>query len=304
MLDRFYNGTPVRQMWLIVAAVSVIALALGAAWVMFFRPTYQTLLSDLRPADASAIVAELDRKKVPYRLADGGATILVPSELVDGARLDVMGGDEPSRGTVGFELFNKSDMGLTDFAQKINYQRALQGELARTIMTFAGVDSVRVHLSLGEEHVFREDQVAPKASVTVHMKRNAALTQAIAQGIRRMVAAAVPRMDVADVVVLDEYGQAVTSAASIVEAPPVVAPVHPAMRRDPFPVLPPVEDERTLAPAWLLIGGPILFAVLAGMMLVRRLRGPRRLSRQQQQDFATRLRVALNEGGTNAASRL
>ena len=148
-----------------------------------------------------------------------------------------------------------------------------------------------------------EDQVLPKASVTVRMKKNAALTQTVAQGIRRMVAAAVPKLDAADVVVLDEYGQAVTSATPMAEAPVVEASARPFIRRDPLPVLAPMEDERASVPAWLLIGGPVLFVLLAGMLLIRQLRAPRRLSLQRQQDFVARLRATLNEGGKNVASR-
>src|SRR5262249_15568170 len=133
----------------------------------------------------------------------------------DATRLDVMTEDLPLKGTVGFELFNKSDMGLTDFAQKINYQRALQGELERTIMTLDGVDSARVHLSLGEDRIFRDDRVPPKASVTIRMAKGRALSESQAQGVRRLVAAAVPNLDGANVVILDEEGRVVSAAPPV-----------------------------------------------------------------------------------------
>jgi len=105
-------------------------------------------------------------------------------------------------------------MGLTDFAQKINYQRALQGELARTIMALEGVDAARVHLSLGEDRLFREDRVAPKASVTVRMRPGAKLSDNATLGIQRLIAAAVPKLDLADVVVLDDHGQIISAASA------------------------------------------------------------------------------------------
>jgi flagellar M-ring protein FliF len=155
----------------------------------------------------------MDRKKIPYRLADGGTTILVPSGMVDGTRLDLMGGNMSLKSNVGFELFNKADLGLTDFAQKINYQRALQGELERTIMTLDGVDTARVHLSLGEDRLFRDDQVAPKASVTIRMTKGRHLSEGTSLGVRRLVAAAVPKLDASDVVILDEEGRTVDFAS-------------------------------------------------------------------------------------------
>ncbi len=222
MIDWFRTATPARQLQLSVAAACLFAVFIAVVWFAFLRTTYLPLFSGLRATDAASIVSVLERKKVPYRLADGGATILVPEEMVDATRLGVMGEDVPLKGTVGFELFNKTDMGITDFAQKINYQRALQGELERTIMTLDGVDTARVHLSLGEDRLFRDDRVPPKASVTIRMAKNASLSQEAAQGVKRLVAAAVPNLDVANVVILDAEGDVVSglTAAPVTASPP------------------------------------------------------------------------------------
>jgi flagellar M-ring protein FliF len=219
MFDRFKTATSQQQILLAVGAAGLVSILLFLAWFYFLRTTYETLFTNMRMSDASAVVAEMDRKKIPYRLSNGGTTILVPSEKVDGARLDMMGGNIPLKSTVGFELFNKADLGLTDFAQKINYQRALQGELERTIMTLDGIESARVHLSLGEDRLFRDDQVAPKASVTVRMTNGRRLSEGAAQGVRRLVAAAVPKMDASDVVILDEEGQTVSVAPQMSSRP-------------------------------------------------------------------------------------
>lgn len=209
MLDRLRQLSPVRQLLAACLAFMVLACLLWLAWTAL-RPSYRPLFTDLKPADAAAIVGELQRKKAPYKLADGGTTILVPDDQVDATRLGLMDGAVALKGTVGFELFNKSDLGLTDFAQRINYQRALQGELERTIMTLDGVETARVHLSLGEDRVFRQDRVPPKASVTLHLQTGAAISAAMAAGIQRLVAAAIPNLQAGDVVILDEHGQTIS----------------------------------------------------------------------------------------------
>ena len=139
-----------------VTALLIVGLLVGG-WLLT-RPKYEVLFRDLRPADAATIVDQLEKNKTPYRLDDGGATILAPAARIDETRLAIMGADLPLKGTVGFELFNKSDMGLTEFAQRINYQRALQGELSRTLMTIDAVDTARVHLTLPEPSIFRADR--------------------------------------------------------------------------------------------------------------------------------------------------
>ncbi|HEX8232315.1 MAG TPA: flagellar basal-body MS-ring/collar protein FliF [Caulobacteraceae bacterium] len=188
----------------------VLVIAIGAVYLMVFRKPYEVLFSRLRPADAATIVAELDKKKVRYHLADGGATILVPHNSVDSTRLNVLSQDLPLKGAVGFELFNKSDMGLTEFAQRINYQRALQGELARTLMTVDSVDSARVHLSIAEPTIFRDDRRPSKASVTLTARPGRVITLATVLGVQRLVAASVSELSAADVVVLDEQGRVVS----------------------------------------------------------------------------------------------
>jgi len=225
MFDRFRAFTSRQQIVLVASAVGLSAAIIGLVWFFALRTVYRPLFTDVRPTDAATIVADLQRKKIDYRLANGGSTILVPEDLVDGTRLSVMSEDLPLRGTVGFELFNKSDLGLTDFAQKINYQRALQGELERTIMTLDGIDSARVHLSLGEDRIFRDDRVPPKASVTVRMRTHLQLRGESARGIQRLVAAAVPNLEVSDVVILDEKGDVIGAPAHIDPAKGEGAPI-------------------------------------------------------------------------------
>ncbi|CUI02867.1 flagellar basal-body MS-ring/collar protein FliF [Massilia antarctica] len=194
---------------LVVGVTLIAGLAVGIA-VWAYRPDYQVLFADVAAPDASAMTAELDRLKVPYQLADGGNTILVPREMVYKTRLKVMGKDLPLHGAVGFEVFNNADFGMTEFVQKVNYQRAIQGELTRTILSIEGIASARVHLALPEQGLFKKTTAKPKASITIVTKPNHVLAAEQVSGIQRLVAASVPDIQAADVTVLDQHGVALT----------------------------------------------------------------------------------------------
>ncbi|HEX7753422.1 MAG TPA: flagellar basal-body MS-ring/collar protein FliF [Novosphingobium sp.] len=202
-----------RQLALAGGGAIGLAVVLFAGWYMVLRTPMVPAFVDLKPADAALIVGEMERTKTPYSLADNGAAILVPRDRVDAARVAILGGDLPLKGTVGFELFSKSDMGLTEFAQKINYQRALQGELARTLMSMSGVDSARVHITLPEAGIFQDDHRPAKASVTVVPKTGGGIEGPAVIGIQRLVASAVEDLDAANVVVLDGAGRQLSAAA-------------------------------------------------------------------------------------------
>ena len=198
-------------------AGGLIALLVAIYW-FFLRTAFEPLLTGVAQADAVDIVKVLEDRKIAYRLEDGGRTILVQAGQADQARLELAGSELPMRGQVEFELFNQSDMGLTEFAQKINYQRALQGELARTLLLLEGIESVRVHLGLPERTLFRDEQDRPKASVALILKPGTALTEARVAGIQRMVAGAVPALTPDAVAVLDATGRLVSR-----DAPPPAA---------------------------------------------------------------------------------
>jgi flagellar M-ring protein FliF len=201
------TGTP-RSFWLLGA---LIILVLFAGYWLFIRSAFVPILTAIEPEEAAEVVKVLDAKKIPYRLTDNGTTILIEEEQADQARLELIGSELPIRGQVGFELFNQSDMGLTEFAQKINFQRALQGELARTILLLDGIRSVRVHLGLADRRPFRDEQTPPKASVTLILEPGASLTEARVSGIQRLVAGAVPDMTFDSVAVLDGSGKVVST---------------------------------------------------------------------------------------------
>ena len=204
------GSSPGARSALVIAAFAIVAAtATIGNWAM--TKEYEALFTGLAEQDASTMVAELDRMKIPYRLEDGGRRILVPQELVHKTRLQLVGKNLPLHGAVGFEIFNNTDFGMTEFAQKVNYQRALQGELTRTIMSLNEVQAARVHLVLAESSIFRRDQNRSKASVTVALKPGHTLAREQVSGIQRLVAAAVAGIDAADVTVLDQKGITLSS---------------------------------------------------------------------------------------------
>lgn len=188
-----------------------VMLAAGSWWLL--RPDPAVLFADLRPQDAAVITAELEKLKVPYTLEDGGATLVVDRPQVHALRMKLMGKDLPLHGTVGLELFNTSDFGMTEFAQKINFQRALQGELTRTILSFAEIRDARVHLALPEQGMFKQNAARPKAAITLNVRPGQSLRPEQVSGIQRLVAAAVPGLAAQEVTIVDQQGVALTRAA-------------------------------------------------------------------------------------------
>lgn len=202
----------------IVFGVAAVVLALW--YFLAVRRDYTILYEDLRAPQAAAVVAALEAEGVAYRLAHGGRQILVPAGEADALRLRLSGAELPVAGAAGFELFNESDMGYTDFAQRIRYQRAMQGELARTIMTIEGVLDARVHISMPERTLFRREAERAEAAVTLVMRSRADETPDRIEGVQRLVAAAVPDLAAADVVVLNARGEVISPRVEIVELAP------------------------------------------------------------------------------------
>jgi flagellar M-ring protein FliF len=151
--------------------------------------------------------------KVPYRIGDDGTRIFVDGKVVHEVRLSLMAHGVPISGGVGFEIFDNKDVGMTESMQRINYQRALQGELARTIMANEQLKSARVHLVVEESGLFSRDKTHPKAAVSVVTKPGARLSNEQIVGIQRLVAAAVPGLDASQVTITDQRGIALTSEA-------------------------------------------------------------------------------------------
>lgn len=184
-------------------------------WLAFSanRPDMTTLFSQLNPSDAGAIVEELKSSKVPFRVVDGGSRILVPSGVVHEIRLQLATRGLPQGGGIGFEIFDRTTLGTTDFVQRLNYQRALQGELARTIGQLKEVTAARVHLALPQPSVFTEQEKPATASVVLNLRPGARLTPDQVRGIVHLVSSSVEGLDADRVTVLDTSGKLIARPA-------------------------------------------------------------------------------------------
>jgi flagellar M-ring protein FliF len=192
-----------------VAALSLVALALASLLVMSLwlkAPDYQLLYANLSQEDAGAIVEKLKSQKIPYEISNGGRTIRVASDMIHETRLQLAGEGLPEGSDVGLEMFEDTPLGMTDFIQKLNFQRALQGELTRTIKTLDAVAQVRVHLVIPKDNLFRKMKPKGKASITLKLKSGQTLSEGQIQGIVHLVSASVGSIEASNVVILDVKG--------------------------------------------------------------------------------------------------
>lgn len=202
----FLVGLPTRAKLLFGLGLLAILVVAGAGGWWALRPDYEPLAQNLRPVDASEIGTTLSGWGVPYRFDKDDKTILVPDNQVYALRMKLAAEGVPKGGSVGFEAFKDSDYGVTEFAQQVNYQRALQGELERTIESMREVQSARVHLAIHHAGLFDKDQDPSKGSVTLHLRPDAHLEAKQVVGIQRLVASAVNGLKPAAVTVLDQDG--------------------------------------------------------------------------------------------------
>jgi flagellar M-ring protein FliF len=190
----------------LIAGAALILIGMAATLWWLFSPSYQLLFGNLQEADAAEVTKALTEWKVPYRYTDGGTGIEVPKDQVYDARMKLVSAGVPSGGHVGFELFDDADFGVTEFAQRVNYQRAMQGELERSISALPGVEKVRVHLTIRRPGLFVGQSDSSKASVAITMTPGEMLTPQQVAGVRNLVASAVEGLDPAAVVVLGPTG--------------------------------------------------------------------------------------------------
>src|SRR4029079_17634903 len=174
---------------------------------------YSLLVADMDAETASSVVTKLKESKVAYQLGDGGRTISVPVERVDELRLQFASGGLPSAGRIGFEIFDRTAFGTTEFLEHVNYRRALEGELARTISTLSEVASARVHIAMAKDSLFISQSEAAKASVVLRLKNNRPLLPATVRGIAGLVAGSVESLRPESVVILDNYGRSLSKRA-------------------------------------------------------------------------------------------
>ena len=199
-------GWPISRK-IALAAVTVITLGLFAFIIVQARTAdYQLLYGNLADSDASAVVEWLKGQNVPYQLTNNGHNILIQAKDVYETRLSLAAMGLPQGGGVGFEIFDKQSFALTDFVQKVNYSRALQGELARTIASLGPVETARVHLALPEKRLFKDQQKAATASVIIKLAPGKRLNEAQIEGIVHLVSSSIEGLDPGQVTVIDQNG--------------------------------------------------------------------------------------------------
>ncbi|AQW30985.1 flagellar basal-body MS-ring/collar protein FliF [Ralstonia syzygii subsp. celebesensis] len=199
------------RMLAMIAGAALIAVV-AAAMLWSRTPNYGVLYSNVADSDGGAIIAALQQMNVPYRFADGGSAIMVPEANVHEARLKLAAQGLPKGGLAGFELMENQKFGTSQFAEQVNYQRALEGELARTIQAMQEVQSARVHLALSKPSVFVREQAKPSASVLLKLYPGRMLDRSQVQAIGHLVSSSVPNLPLANVTVVDQSGRLLSSS--------------------------------------------------------------------------------------------
>ncbi|MGZ8421622.1 MAG: flagellar basal-body MS-ring/collar protein FliF [Nitrospira sp.] len=213
MFSKFSQFT-INQRFIILLALAGSVAGLVAVTLWTQQPDMQVLFANLAVDDASGIIDKLKDAKVPYETTNGGTTILVPNAQVHDLRLEMAGQGLPHGGGVGYEIFDRTTMGMSDFVQKLNYRRALQGELARTITQMPEVERARVHLAIPERRLFATEQDRARASVVVSLRASQTLTKAQIQGVVHLVSSSVEGLQARDVTVVDGHGNLLSNTST------------------------------------------------------------------------------------------
>lgn len=198
----FLSGLGGRQRLMLLGGAVLTAAVLALFVHLLSTPDYKTLMTGMEPADAQALASRLAAKNIPYQLGADGKSVSVPSDRLDSSRMEVASEGMPHSGRLGFELFDKLNWGQTEFDERVNYQRALEGELERTIQTLHDVESARVHLVMARESVFLDREQAAKASVILRL-RSGQLSDDTQRAIAGLVAGAVDKLSPENVTVID-----------------------------------------------------------------------------------------------------
>lgn len=196
---------------LMIGASAAVA-AVAALWLWSRAPDYGVLYSNLSDRDGGAIIASLQQMNIPYKFAEGGGALLVAANKVPEARLRLASQGLPKGGTVGFELMDSQKFGTSQFAEQVNYQRALEGELARSINSISAVESARVHLALPKPSLFVRDQKKPSASVVLTLHRGRTIDEGQISAIVHLISSSVPELSAKSITVVDQAGNLLSAA--------------------------------------------------------------------------------------------
>jgi len=205
-LIRLWGSISPGQKLIIGGTIVAIVVAVIVGGVVLSRAGYSVLYSGLAPEEAGKVLEKLEQRGISYRIGAGGGTIMVPTGKVYSARIELASDGIPRSGTVGFEIFDKTVFGMTEFLQKVNYRRALEGELSQTILEMQEVEGVRVHIVVPENALFREDQQPATASVVLRTNPARMLSQRSTEGIAYLVASSVEGLEPERVTIIDSRG--------------------------------------------------------------------------------------------------
>ena len=195
-----------QQKILLMVAIAALVALLVASSTWLKQSDYRVLFSNVSERDGGAIIAALDQMNVPYKFNDSGSAILIPGGRVHEVRLRLATQGLPKGGNVGFELMENQKFGVSQFAEQVNYQRGLEGELSRTIQSIGAVQAARVHLAIPKPTVFVREELKPSASVLLNLYAGRTLDAAQIAGIQNLVAASVPNLAPASVTLIDQTG--------------------------------------------------------------------------------------------------
>lgn len=207
-LTEIVRGWPLSRKLALLGVVLVSAILFGLLIFQGRTADFQLLYANLSEKDAAPVISWLKAENIPYELKNKGRNIWIPADILYETRLNLAANGLPSGGDIGFEVFDKQSFALTDYVQKVNYTRALQGELSRTITSLAPVESARVHLALPEKRLFKNQQKEASASVIVKLAQGKALDEKQVQGIVHLVAGSIAELIPENITVVDSNGVA------------------------------------------------------------------------------------------------
>ncbi|MDP2828835.1 MAG: flagellar basal-body MS-ring/collar protein FliF [Sulfuricellaceae bacterium] len=217
--DNAFGGMGVRfglmsnqqKLGLMFGIAAIIALLAGS-WMWSQTPDYRVLYGGMSDRDGGAVIASLQQMNIPYKMADGGGAILVPSGQVYEVRLRLASQGLPKGNVTGFELMDGQKLGMSQFQEQVNYQRALEGEITRSIQSLSAVQGARVHLAIPRQTVFVREQQKPSASVLLSLYPGKALDPSQVSGIVHLISSSVPNLPVNNVTIVDQSGNMLSAA--------------------------------------------------------------------------------------------
>ncbi|OTQ36089.1 flagellar basal-body MS-ring/collar protein FliF [Gilliamella apis] len=198
-----------RKMLLLIVGVIVIAIS-SISYLWLKDDNYGVLFSNLNDKDGGEIISQLDKLNIPYKFSSSGTTILIPQNQIYHTRLRIAQQGLPKGGAIGFELLDKESFGMSQFNEQINYQRALEGELSRTIAIISSIDDARVHLAMPKPSLFVRERKFPSASVALTLLPGRALSQGQIDAIIHLISSSVPELQADKVTIIDQKGNLLT----------------------------------------------------------------------------------------------